>query len=601
MNQRIFCSPLQTGIGAKYMNIGSQMLAPDGYKNLEKGATYSFLHSDVENDRVWFVTFIDAHLAKTAKPIVLAMNRASFEEGLLSKKIILSAEQKKFPTWLSWIDGVNLQRLDADRTLSKNSLFNCVSARVALIQPLLEIVDEIMNSDNPFLLINRYARKCKPIQKESRIRRWFFTYLAFGRNFWTLVPDYFCIGQWDRMKAKEHDEFSTKRGRPSNRKGKHSGYNVDKKMIEKIKEGYLEHSGIGISMRKIYSRSITSQFGCTVTTNLKNAKSFTHPKGEPFPSPTQFSYHAKKTFGIHSISQAKYGAARYRENKFESRGSFTNNVGFINERVEADGYFVKDRPRGLIENSVLPKLCVVRSVCAASGLLSGIGFSLGGETGIAYKCMLFCMAVGKVKFCELFGIEIKEYQWPGEGLSPHNLFDRGPAGAANFTKNIGEFFHIKGLAPAFQPMSKAIIEGSHPRDVKTSGAPIYNISTMSPIMLAKREIYQLLLDNWSSDASKRLTPDMISNRIQGNPLGIWHFLDERGRTASQPIEFAEAVRKFLSPKTFTLKNDGVYLNNACCFNSNQLKATGVFGKVSSSQATKIDGYILDLCVGVDLF
>ena len=39
------------------MKLGNQLYAPEGYKKLSKGRTYHFVHSDVEGERVYLVSF----------------------------------------------------------------------------------------------------------------------------------------------------------------------------------------------------------------------------------------------------------------------------------------------------------------------------------------------------------------------------------------------------------------------------------------------------------------------------------------------------------------------------------------------------------------
>jgi hypothetical protein len=58
----------------------------------------------------------------------------------------------------------------------------------------------------------------------------------------------------------------------------------------------------------------------------------------------------------------------------------------------------------------------------------------------------------------------------------------------------------------------------------------------------------------------------------------------------------EAVRTFLTPTTFSVREDGVYLG-ARRFWCDELRATGVLDRSGKEDnGTKVDGYTLDMCI-----
>lgn len=595
------------------MHIGIQMVTPNGYLSLQKDVVYYFTHSDTKNDRILLVRFLNEDFPTDKcpeKPILLYMPRSQFEYGLTEKKIIPLEKQRSLPAWLAKLEGVNFNTLDLLRKKASQSLFERVSQRLTAIQPLLQQIETVLAEKNPERYINRYSRECTPPQNENRIKLWLFTYLLHGSEFWSLTPNYANIGQWDRsisetgmlesasdrqMSKTGKERGIEKRGRPSIRKGKHSGYNVTDEVRAKIIEGYIKYSSTGVIMGTIYARTMTDQFKCIVRTDKFGKSYYVQPDGKKIPSEYQFVYHVNKHFGRIEVKRGLYGDKRIQETRFESKGSFTNNVAMINERYEADGYYVQELPCGIIEGSSLQALCVVRGVDAATGVVCGIGFTLGKETANAYKSMLFCMAIGKVKFCSLFNIKITESEWPGIGLPAECVIDRGPAAGKQFLMKAPETFHIKTITPSNRPKSKALVEASHPRNRNFGRELVFIPSEKSPVVLAKREIYQVIKDNRTSNVSDRMTPEMFASYVPCNPIGIWNFLDERCRTVAQPISFSEAVRQFLMPVQFTLKNDGLYFFQFR-FDSPQLRATGIFNKVPTGNNLKIDGYVLELCV-----
>src|SRR5690606_8667336 len=126
------------------------------------------------------------------------------------------------------------------------------------------------------------------------------------------------------------------------------------------------------------------------------------------------------------IQRTKYGEARYRRRYAEHAGTFASRSKNLYERVEADVYHTDDQPAGYIDGEELPTLAVARAVDTVSGMRLGIGFALGAEHSSAYNAMQFCAAISKQKFCALFGIEIKEDDWPSQGLPLKYVTDRGP-------------------------------------------------------------------------------------------------------------------------------------------------------------------------------
>jgi hypothetical protein len=139
-------------------------------------------------------------------------------------------------------------------------------------------------------------------------------------------------------------------------------------------------------------------------------------KARHFLPPHQFKYWIKKLISPKELKHALIGQHKTRAIS-GSEGSFGEKIINVNQRVEFDGYYISEKLTGLTEGSAVDSFCVVRAVCGLSGAVLGVGFSEGKENMDAYRMALFCMAIGKVKFCELFDIEIEPGQWPSEGLS----------------------------------------------------------------------------------------------------------------------------------------------------------------------------------------
>ena len=449
-------------------------------------------------------------------------------------------------------------------------------------------IEQIYRTDNPTLEIHRYARACN--QNESRFRLWLLAYLAFGRNQWTLLPPFHRVGHWDRFAIP-----GKKYGKASLADGRRHGFGVSRLMIDDMLKGYEKFHGIGVTMREIFRETLRKVFGCTEHQLANRRKVFIHPEGRPFPSYWQFEYWIGKEIDIEDIRRNLYGAVRYRSRHAPSRGKFSQVVANLLQRIEADGYYTKELPRGYVEGTTLPPLCVVIGRDVLSGKKVGIGFSFGNERNTAYRVMLFSMAVPKVFFCSLFGIEIDEEEWTGEGLPILYGVDRGPGAKRDLIEEFEHQFPIKDMAPSWNGQSKATVESSHPRDVHTEGQPSYIKSSLTPVQLAVKEIFRLLKYNDSADMSGRMEhhPNLALCLPTANE--IWDYYEKRLRTDAQPMSLADAVRTFLSPVSIRVDEHGAWFDDLR-YDSDDFLASDMRRKVVGKPTTYVQGYAMDMCV-----
>jgi hypothetical protein len=570
------------------MHVGIQLTASEGYRQLLKGEAYSFLKNDTNKGRVYFVHFSGASMAKP-QATLFSMPVGDFENGLQNGHIAISKEQSHLPPWLSMLEGINPAHLDILRPHAKESHQSRVDKRFLFIAEAVRDSSQIFAAEDPGAQIHRYARACSPHQNESRFRLWYLTYLCFGRNIWSLLPSYCRIGHWERSRHE------TKFGRPSLARGQGYGHAMTPQMVALCVKGYEKYRGLGVTLTNIFQKTMHYVFGCRTTTSPTGMKAFVHPEGSPFPTFEQFRYQIKKGFGLEQVQKTLYGAARHRSRLAPSKGNFSQEVANLMERIEADGYYLKERPRGFIEGSALPPICVVRSKDVLSGYLVGIGFSFGKEHSSAYRMMLFCMVVGKQFFCSLFGMEIGDEEWISQGLTPYFRVDRGPGAKYDLIKDFEQRFPIRDLAPSWSGQSKATVESSHPRDIKLEGEPTFIQSDLSPVSLAIREIFGTLRHNHSADMSNRIQPCSEMIMVTPTPSGIWNYYDGLLRTEAQPMALEEAVRTFLTPTKFTVKKDGIWFRSQR-YDSDALREAGILNKVASSTELGISGFILDFCI-----
>src|SRR5690606_31693693 len=101
--------------------------------------------------------------------------------------------------------------------------------------------------------------------------------------------------------------------------------------------------------------------------------------------------------------------------------------------------------------------------------------------------------------------------------------------------------------------------------------------------------------NESADRSRRLTPAMANAGVVPTPNGIWEYLDHLGRNDAQQMSLERAIRTFLTPVTFKIVNGYLWLEELR-YESKDLRATGVLGRLSDKVAIEVTGFVLSMCV-----
>lgn len=575
------------------MQIGTQIIAPAGWANMPREVVYHFLCNDAKNQRVLLALVTTREDLHGAKASILVMNRQKFEEGAASDKIVPLEQQSLLPPWLGPLKDIDLSQIDRFRSSgARCSHQERVENRFLQIAAAVKDLQGIFGSDDPEREIHRYARACQPPQNESRFRLWLITYVCFGCDLWTLLPPFHLIGHWCRF-----DHPDKKFGAPSIAYGRDYGNGCSKAMADQCVKSYLSRAKLGKHMTDIYEDAMTFDFHCVTAELASGMKVYSHPTGAPFPTYWQFRYRVLQAIGIDDVQKTLYGVARYRNRIATSKGRFSEQVSNLMERIEADGRYLVDRPRGYVDGTTLPPMCVVEGRDVLSGKKLGIGFAFGKERSAAYRMMLFCMAVPKYYFCILMGVPFVKGEWVNEGLPAHFAIDRGPGAKQDLIAELEKRFPIRDMAPSWSGQSKATVESGHTKNILIEGEPTFIQSNLTPVELAKREILRLIKFNNTSNMEDRIDPDSELAFVPPSPLGLWCHYDKIFRNDAQPMRIDEAVRTFLTPTEFAVREDGVYLG-ARRFFSEELRETGILanGIPGEIDAGKIDGYVLDMCV-----
>lgn len=568
------------------MSLGTQYIAPDGYRALRKECTYHVLMNDAHTEKVVLVCFemsgskVDAFLQ--------TMDRCYFDQGINTGQLVRKVPQAVLPFWLEPLEMKSLVASDQRRRKPKKLHMDRIKTKMGQIAIAIENYREILRSEDPDRLLNKFARECTPPVKAGRFRLAFYSFLAFGGNELVLHYRITRIGGWSRDECKS----DAKRGAPG-KNGKGAGFNANA-MAPQILESYEEQMGLGVKDKEIYVQAAVRTFGCRTRLVGKFRKVY-HPGGLAFPSRNEYWYHVHKARDPSKLREDRIGKTKERARNAPYHGTFKANVCNLMERIEADAYVMKEAPKGFLDSSPLKPIRVTRRRDVRSGLCTGIGFTLGSETSSGYRMAEFCEAIGLEKFGALFGLGL-EGRCVAKGISPNPVTDRGAGSSPGALSQDPEFQPVfKGVAPSGAAQSKAVVEASHPRSHKSGEGPTYIPSTKNLFQLITEEIHRTVKDNESSAVQDRVPDDLLERVNPPTPNNLYRELDRLERNDAVPVAHDQAVRAYLTKVTAKLDRRGVVLHGRV-FGSKAFDASGARDRLSREQSPDVDVYVLEACV-----
>jgi len=593
------------------MFVGVQLEAPQGWGSLMAGTRYYFCgdRSDLVNTvsvpTVLIACFLNSGKRWQSWRVQLfTISRREFEEALTQRPPMLRRclHQYNLPPWLEEVDDVDFNQIDehrqalAGRDLENVRVSICsyrrqVEGRLNKIAPAVEIASEILRAPDPLKRIYQVLKGDKTCQPQ-RVQLWFFAFVLHGQNQWALKRPTHTIGRWLRSSEKHQDK---KLGRPplagtcfgSSTAGMH----------DRIVAAYLKRCGPAKTMRSIHREALREEFGCRTVKGRDGVDTWAHPANLPFPSYGQFRYVVVQALGLEQVQTQIYGHARMKAKATVNQGNQTGQYASILEELQVDAYYVADRPKAMHSDEPSEPLVVAEAVCVTTGAVVGIGFSLGGESGEAYRSMLFCMAAPKDYVAGLYGIPPDKLNWQIQGIGSSFTSDRGPAGHRNFAERLQQQFPIKTIAPSYNGQAKAPVETTHPKSTKLEGAPSYVLSDLNVMGMVKREIFRAAAKNHSKDISMRLSEqaihDFYNAGMAATPHHYWQYLSERMRTHARQISLEEAVRSFWPPMQLSVDRDGVKFRHRH-YNSQALLQSPLMKMVGLTRKLQVQAYVLPL-------
>ncbi|MGC4062791.1 MAG: hypothetical protein QM749_18935 [Aquabacterium sp.] len=154
---------------------------------------------------------------------------------------------------------------------------------------------------------------------------------------------------------------------------------------------------------------------------------------------------------------------------------------------------------------------------------------------------------------------------------------------------------IKEGTPSYAGQSKANIETTNPKNVKTEGAPHYRVTRLTIPQLAAQEIRRVLEDNHTININARLTNNAVANGVLPTPIHYWNHLDRLGRTHAVHVHRDEVIRGYFSPITVEVDDGALYLHGLRYW-SKALSESGLLERWACAGSHRVQAYMLDVCV-----
>lgn len=601
------------------MYVGVQFEAPEGFGSYMKGVRYYFAGDRKEdsegtpNATVLIVWFAKSNKRwQSWRVHCMTPSRADFEKAFtcIPPKLKVLGKQFNLPVWMEDVDELNFDAIEESRPNPKKvaaganvvalkapaiqrSYRQQVQERLRKIAPALEIRAEILQSPDPLKSISATAYDGDKTKHPHRLQLWFFAYVLHGDSEWALKQPTHRNGLWNRREGKHADSKFGRRSLAGSCFGWSSaGMRMD------IVNFYLSKCDEANTMASIH-RDYLLKLGCVSVEDECGLDTWVHPRNEPFPSYGQFRSVVVGELTLEFVQTKLYGQPRLRQKAKTNNGNYTEQYANLLEGVEVDAYYVSERPRSLHTDDPAEALVVAEAVCVTTGAVVGVGFSLGSETGEAYRSMLFCMAAPKNYIARLYGVPPDLLKWIMTGIPAYLISDRGPAGHRKIAARLEQAFPIKAIVPSYEGQSKATGEASHPRDVQLEGAPSYVQSNLNVIQMMKRELMRAAGANHSKDISARLSDQAIHDFLDegrvATPHHYWEYLSKRLRTSARHLSIEQAVRAFWTPIDLPVGKDGVKLRHRD-FTSDAFRSSNFLRQVGRVPDLTIRAYVLSLVV-----
>ncbi len=397
-----------------------------------------------------------------------------------------------------------------------------------------------------------------------QVQRLLYKYWAKGMTKYALVSDFKARGR----KSGEVNIKSKSLGRPV------KNLNSNQRLIITDKE--LNHIKNIIKTHYNTDTNKTLQFCYEQLINKYYFNKETNEISDSYPTFGQFKYHSKKFID----EKKRIGAKKYEQTRRELLGSSRSEADGPGEMYQidatiADIYLVSNFNRQQVIGR--PILYFVSDVC--SRMITGFYVGLESASYISLMMALYYTFSNKVDICKLYGIDIKEEEWPCKGLPLQITTDNGKELISKKSEaiilNLG--IHV-GNTSSWRPDLKGIVEqsfnllnintkqmlpGAVQPDFAIRGGKDYRLDAMLNI----KEFTAVIINYILLHNKKYLTyapqedQDVIENSVPQIPIELWNW-GIANRTGSLKKISSENIKVALLPEdTGVVTEKGIRYKN----------------------------------------
>lgn len=284
------------------------------------------------------------------------------------------------------------------------------------------------------------------------------------------------------------------------------------------------------------------------------------------PSYNQFRYFFRKHRNYKKEIVARQGIGNFQKNKRPLTGAGNSGIDYIGlyemDATVADIYLVSKYDRKPIGRPY-----VYMAIDVASRLITGIHVGLEGNSSAVLSCISNA-AMDKVEFCQRYGMDIQQEQWPARGLPNRICMDRGNDFTSDMVRALCETYQIEIInLPPYRPDLKGYIEKAFDciqkrykpllhgmgviEDTTTgNGAPDYYAEACLDLEEFTKILIECVLYYNTSNILNdfKRTPEMSMDQVRPFAADVWNWYEKNGKTEITKVD-GQALRLMLLPKT----------------------------------------------------
>ncbi len=421
---------------------------------------------------------------------------------------------------------------------------------------------------------------------ENTVVRYLKKYWQRGKTKNALLPDYYLCG--GRGKEKRSGEI--KRGRPR----KHAdiigdGINIDEetKRIFRVAINKYYYTSAKKTLTLTYEMMLKEFFNTDIKIKDNVEIPIIKTYGE-IPSLNQFRYWFEKERNLKKEISSRKSTKKYEQNH---RGI----IGDSTMEALGPGYFEIDATVGDIylvsrynRDWIIGRPVLYFVIDRFSRIIAGMYVGLEGPSWVGAMMALANAASNKKSFCQEYGIEIEEEDWPIHFLPEILLADRGELEGSNIQTLINVFGIKVQNTPPFRPDWKPVIEqgfrvenlrtkplmpGVINSDYRERGERDYRLDAKLDIyqftqIIIKSALYhnnQHYLSNYNREEM------MIDDDVEPIPIKLWNWgiANRSGKLRYVPEDI---VKLNLMPTgTATVTSQGIKFNGMLYGSKQSLK------------------------------